>query len=77
MSVVQGTFFGRDSREFRSLHMKPRKRGASNNDIQCLTESLTGRTGVSPRFDVGDYYGEVMQADECYMVGCVGGFLCE
>ena len=34
------------------LHTKPRKRGASDNDIQCLTESLTGRTGVSPRFDI-------------------------
>lgn len=46
MSVVQGTFFGKDSRELRSLHMKPRERRASDNDIQLLTESLTGRGGL-------------------------------
>lgn len=76
MSVVQGTFFGKDSRELRSLHTKPRERGASDNDIQCLTESLTGRARVSPSFDIWDYYGEVMQAEWCRMVGCARGLLC-
>lgn len=77
MSVVQGTFFRKDSRELRSLHMKPREPGASDNDIQRLTVSLTGRAEVPPSFDIWDYYGEVMQAKWRCTVGCVCGFLCE